>query len=400
MRLPWRPAPRGGPGAPRGVTGAAPAGYNPPMATDDERFMTAALAEARRGRGAVEPNPMVGAVLVRDGTEIARGFHERFGGPHAEVQALAAARASGADTAGATMYVTLEPCCHQGKTPPCTRALIDAGVTRVVAAMEDPDGKVAGRGLAELRAAGVAVTTGPCLRQARALLAPYVKLRTTGRPWVICKWAQTPDGLLALPASVGRWLSCEESRARVHDLRGLCDGICVGAGTVAADDPVLTNRSGRGRRPVRVVLDSSLRTPPASRLVRTVGEVPLMIATTAAALAGQAPAARSLRAAGAELLELPPAEGGVDLEALLNELGRRRWTHLLVEGGAAVLGSFIKAALADELLVFICPARAAAGAAAVLPRFDIADVREMLDLGEPREQTVGIDTLLRYVLTT
>jgi len=362
--------------------------------------MAAALAAARRGRGAVEPNPMVGAVLVRDGAEIAVGWHGSFGGPHAEVEALAAARRAGADPAGATMYVTLEPCCHHGKTPPCTAAVIDAGVARVVVAMQDPDENVSGRGLAELAAAGIDVTTGVCEDQARALLGPYVKLRTTGRPWVICKWAQTPDGLLALPPDGERWISGSESRARVHELRGLCDGILVGAGTVEADDPLLTNRSGTGAQPVRVVLDSSLRTSPESQLVLTARGTPLLIATTAAAAADRGPAAETLRNAGAELLELPPAKAGIDLPALLDELGRRKWTHLLVEGGAAVLRSFIDARLADELLVFVCPHHdVPPDAAAGLPRFDIADVRKALDLPKAEEQTLGNDTLLHYVLT-
>ena len=362
--------------------------------------MAAALAAARRGRGAVEPNPMVGAVLVRDGVEIARAWHGRFGGPHAEIEALAAAKRAGESPAGATMYVTLEPCCHQAKTPPCTRALIDAGVARVVAAIRDPDENVAGRGLAELRAGGIDVTTGVCEDQARALLGPYIKLRTTGRPWVICKWAQTPDGLIALPADLCRWVSGPESRGRVHHLRGLCDGILVGIGTVRADDPLLTNRSGKGRQPVRVVLDSSLRTPPDSQLVLTARQVPLLTATTSAAVAEKAAAAETLRNAGAELLELPATEGGVDLPALLDELGRRRWTHLLVEGGAAVLKSFIDARLADELLVFVCPpGDAGHGAETALPRFDIADVRKALGLGDPETETIGDDTLLRYVLT-
>ena len=362
--------------------------------------MAAALGAARQGRGAVEPNPMVGAVLVRDGAEIARGWHIRFGGPHAEIEALAAARDAGADPAGATMYVTLEPCCHHGKTPPCTRALIDAGVARVVVPVQDPDENVSGRGLAALRAAGVVVTVGVCRDQARALLGPYIKLRSTGRPWVICKWAQTPDGLIALPPDGDRWISCPESRAPAGALRGLCAGIVVGVGTVEADDPLLTNRSGHGPQPVRVVLDSSLRTPPESQLVTSARLAPLLIATTSGAVIGHVPAAETLKEAGAELLALPGAEAGVDLPALLDELGRRQWTHLLVEGGAAVLGSFINAGLADELLVFVCPPRdVPPGANELLPRFDIADVRETLDLGDAETETIGDDTLLHYVLT-
>lgn len=365
--------------------------------------MTAALDAARQGRGAVEPNPMVGAVIVRDGEEIARGWHAKFGGPHAEVEALAAAKRAGADVAGATMYVTLEPCCHRGKTPPCSRALVDAGLARVVAAMRDPDRNVSGGGLAELRAAGIDVALGVCEAQARALLGPYVKLRTTGRPWVICKWAQTPEGFLALPPGAGRWISGPESRRRVHELRALCDGILVGVGTVHADDPLLTNRSPGGRQPTRIVLDSSLRTPLDSQLVRSAGESPLLIAATAKGISRRAAAAEALAAAGVDLLELPPAGAGVDLCALLDELGKRQWTHLLVEGGAAVLESFIDARLADELLVFIGPAHdIPPGAAAVLPTFDIATLqsRETLALGDAEEQTAGNDTLLRIVLTT
>ncbi len=343
---------------------------------------------------------MVGAVLVRDGQQIAEGWHAAFGGPHAEIQALTAATDAGADPTGATMYVTLEPCCHHGKTPPCTRALIDAGVARVVVAMEDPDRHVAGRGLAELREAGIDVTIGVCEAEARELLAPYITLRTTGRPWVICKWAQTPDGLLALPPGTGWWVSGPESRQRVHQLRGRCDGILVGAGTVEADDPLLTNRSGEGKQPVRVLLDSSLRTSTDSQLVATLGAGPLLIATTAQALENRPTAADALRDAGAELIELPSSSAGVNLEALLDELGRRQWTHLLVEGGAAVLRSFVEARLADELLVFISPPREVGPAAiALLPRFDIADLRQGLDLPAPQEETIGQDTVLRYVLT-
>jgi len=368
--------------------------------TDDERFMTAALDAARQGRGTVEPNPMVGAVIVRDGVEIARGWHAKFGGPHAEVDALAAAKTAGADVAGATIYVTLEPCCHTGKTPPCSRALIDAGLTRVVVAMQDPDEHVSGRGLAELRAAGIEVTVGVCEPAARTLLGPYIKLRTTARPWVICKWAQTPEGFLALPPDAGRWISGPESRARVHELRSQCEGILVGVGTVEVDDPLLTNRSGSGAQPTRIVLDSALRTPLDSQLVRTANESPLLIATTAKGLARHAPAAKALADAGAELLELPPAPAGVDLPALLDELGRRRWTHLLVEGGAAVLESFIDARLADELLVFVGPAHDIPPAAAdLLPTFDIATLQKTFAMPPAQQEPVGDDTLKRIVLT-
>ncbi len=363
----------------------------PVMMEQDERFMSVAIDCARRGRGAVEPNPMVGAVIVRDGVEIARGWHRRFGGPHAERDALAAARDAGANVRGATMYVTLEPCCHYGKTPPCTDALLESGIARVVVGMLDPDERVSGRGVEILRSAGADVTVGVREGEVRELLAPYVKLRRQRRPWVICKWAQTADGLLAMPPGEGRWISGEASRRHVHELRGLCDGILVGVGTVLADDPLLTNRSGIGKQPVRVVLDSHLRTPSDCQLLRTLKESPVLIATTPAA---DGAAAGLLQTAGAEIVTLPASPTGVDLGALLDELGRRQWTHLLVEGGAGVLRSFLDGGLADELLVYVAPHRCP-DAPEDLPRFDIARIREQIPLVLHEEQTLGADRMLR-----
>jgi diaminohydroxyphosphoribosylaminopyrimidine deaminase/5-amino-6-(5-phosphoribosylamino)uracil reductase len=397
------------------------------MTKANEQFMRRALALARQGLGAVEPNPMVGAVIVRDGAVLGEGWHQRFGGPHAEVEALAAAGAGGSDVRGATMYVSLEPCNHHGKTPPCTEAIIASGLARVVAAMEDPDELVAGRGLAKLRAAGIEVEAGLCQAEARELLAPYVKLRTRKRPWVICKWAQTSDGRLALPAGAGppggsaRWISGDESRAMVHELRGYCDGICVGSGTVLADDPLLTNRAGRGRQPTRVVLDGQLRTPPGSRLIATASAgLPVLLATTARALEVRAASAGLLARQGVEFLALPAgARGGINLAALLDELGRRKWTRLLVEGGPTVIQRVISEHLADELWVFISPHAAHgrhAGAAAKdasnapdgepgaspteeLPRLDIRDLQAAGQLPKPRQTKVGPDTLLTFRLT-
>ena len=381
-----------------GCGGMGLCAYNSRMPTDDERFMTEALSLAERGRGRVEPNPMVGAVLVRDGRVLGRGWHGQFGGPHAEVEALADARKAGADARGAMMYVTLEPCCHYGKTPPCTEALIDAGVSRVVAAMDDPDPQVARKGFQQLRRAGIEVTTGVCQAAARRLLGPYVKLRTTSRPWVICKWAQTAGGLVALAPDAERWISCEASRAWVHELRSRCDGILVGVGTVLADDPLLTNRGRGGRQPTRVVLDSRLRTPLDSQLVKTAGEVPMIVATVCEAAGSRT--GEALRSAGAELLELPVDDRGLDLEALLDDLGRRNWTYLLVEGGPTVLSAFIHAGLADELLVFVAPPHPtdSEAAAGTLPRFDLADLQKTLALPSPQERTIGPDTLLRFLL--
>ena len=367
------------------------------MTSPDERFMRRALVLAAAGRGAVEPNPMVGAVIVRDGEVLGEGCHRRFGGPHAEIEALRSATAAGRNVRGATMYVTLEPCCHHGKTPPCAQALIEAGISRVVAAMQDPDEHVAARGFAMLREAGVEVEVGVCGREARRLLRAYIKLRTTGRCWVICKWAQTADGYLALPKGEGRWVSSAEARADVHRLRGRCDGICVGIEPVLADDPFLTNRSGVGGQPARVVLDTHLRIPLSCRLMRTMDTAPVIVAASKASSRAHPGRLEALRAAGAQVELLPADERGVDLAALLDALGKRRWTYLLVEGGAKVLGSFVAADLADELRVYVSPARVGCGAGA-LARFDVADLAERLG-GEPDERRrVGTDTMLKYIL--
>lgn len=367
------------------------------MRNEDKRFMSIALQCARRGRGAVEPNPMVGAVLVRNGAELARGWHKQFGFPHAEIEALSAAAEAGRDADGATMYVTLEPCCHFGKTPPCASALIEAGVARVVVAMEDTDQKVAGKGLAALRQAGIEVAVGVLDAEARELLGAYIKLQTKGRPWVICKWAQTPEGCLALPPDKGRWISGDEARAHVHRLRGQCDGICVGIGTVLADDPLLTNRSGSGRSPHRVVLDSKLRLPTDSWLATSAQGCPVIVATTTEAMTADLARVGELRELGVEVLDLPASPEGVDLGALLDELGRRQWTYLLVEGGANVLRSFIHGRLANELVVFTSATRCEPVGS--LPRFDVAEVLPVLSPRLAEERRFGADLMQRFVVS-
>ncbi len=335
----------------------------------DEKFMNQALGLASQGRGAVEPNPMVGALIVKNGVVVAQGLHERFGYPHAEANAIKACAPQ--DLRGSTVYVTLEPCCHLNKkTPPCAQALITAGVSRVVVAMEDPDENVSGRGVQMLRAAGVEVSVGVGRNDASALLAPYVKLRTQHRPWVILKWAQTADGYLSLPPQAGRWITNDASRGDVHKLRSLCDGICVGVKTVLADDPLLNNRSGHGRQPTRVVLDSTLATPCESRLVKSVDTSPVIIATSEQS--SRTPNADRLRQAGVEILPLPSGPGGIDLGAFLDSMGRRNWTHLIIEGGGHVLRSFHDLGLGDEYRAYIAPIRR--GDAGDGPRFALQDV--------------------------
>ena len=319
--------------------------------SDDEAVMRHALALAARGLGRVEPNPMVGAVLV-DGARnlIAEGFHERFGGSHAEANALAAA---GDRARGATLFVTLEPCCHFGKTPPCSRAVIAAGVKRVVAATGDPAPHVAGGGFAELRAAGVETEVGLCGDEARRLIAPFVTLTTLGRPFVHAKWAMTLDGKIASRTGHSKWISNAESRRVTHGLRGRMDAIVVGAATALADDPLLTARPPGPRTPVRIVIDARAVLPFDSHLVRTASESPVLLATTER---GDPERLRELTAGGVESFVLPgnPA-GRVPLDALLAELGRRRMTNVLVEGGSRLLGNLFDARLIDEVHVFLAP---------------------------------------------
>jgi diaminohydroxyphosphoribosylaminopyrimidine deaminase/5-amino-6-(5-phosphoribosylamino)uracil reductase len=299
--------------------------------------MRRALRLASAGRGAVEPNPLVGAVVVRNHRLAGEGWHQAYGGPHAEIFAL---QAAGESARGATLYVTLEPCCHFGKTPPCTHAILAAGIRRVVVAMPDPFPQVAGGGLEELQRAGVAVTLGICRPEAEALNAPYLTLLRLGRPWILAKWAMTLDGRIATRTGDSRWISGEASRARVHQRRGQVDGILIGSGTALADDPALTARPPGPRRATRVILDRRGRLPPNAQVVRTARETPTWILSERPNPAW--------REAGCEVSALP-------LRELFAEMGRRRWTNVLVEGGAGILGALLDAELLDEVEVYIAP---------------------------------------------
>ncbi len=315
----------------------------------EEVWMQRALLLAAYGKGRVEPNPMVGCVLVRDGRVVGEGGHAQYGGPHAEVEAL---RQAGRSARGATAYVTLEPCCHYGKTPPCTDALIAAGVRRVVVAMRDKLPPVSGRGVGILRKAGIKVAIGLCEEEAHRLNSPYLKLKATGRPWVVLKWAQSIDGKIATRTGDSKWISGKESLRYAHTLRGLMDAVIVGVGTVIADDPALTCRLVKARRrSTRIVLDPQLRTPLTAQLVRTTGKIPTVVAT-ARGMVGSAKA-RRLRAKGVEILGLPSSKRGLDLDRLLKELGGWGMTNVMVEGGGRTLGSFVDQALADEVMIFV-----------------------------------------------
>ena len=323
---------------------------------EDEKYMQTALELARQGIGSVEPNPAVGCVIVKDSQVVGRGWHERFGGPHAEINALSDCRANGIDPTGATMYVTLEPCCHVGKTGPCSEAVIEAGVSRVVVAVGDPCEHAAGGGIEQLKQAGIEVQVGLCQRQARLLNAGFFKHAETGGPWVIAKWAQSADGFIA--GGTQRWITNETSRRDVHRLRLRCQGILVGVDTVIADDPVLTVRIEGlkwQRQPLRIVLDSSLRIPTGMKVLDT-QQAQTLVVITSGTLQRQAKRIRSLAAAGVEILAVGEDDNGrCDLGQLLDELGRRGIQQLLVEGGRDVLNSCLQQGLVDEVRLYISP---------------------------------------------
>ncbi len=356
--------------------------------------MRRALAEAERGRGAVEPNPMVGAVVVRDGKAVGVGHHAFFGGPHAEVNAL---REAGEAARGATLYVTLEPCCHQGKTPPCTDGVIAAGIGRVVVAMADPFPKVDGGGIALLKKAGIAVDLGIDTAKARRLNAPYLKRLETALPFVTAKWAMTLDGKIATASGQSAWISGPRSRALVHELRGRVDAILVGIGTALADDPMLTARPPGPRTPARVVLDSAGRLPLTGKLARSAREVPVWLAVTE-----KAPIDRveKLEELGCEILKVSADQhGNVSILPLLKELGRRGLTNLLVEGGSQVLGAFLDARQIDAVDVFIAPIIAGGRHAfAPIAGLGVASMNEAFRLVEPEISMIDGDARVQGLM--
>jgi diaminohydroxyphosphoribosylaminopyrimidine deaminase/5-amino-6-(5-phosphoribosylamino)uracil reductase len=308
--------------------------------------MRLALREAARGLGRTSPNPAVGAVIVKGGRVIARGHHPRAGAPHAEVVAI---RRAGARAGGADLYTTLEPCNHWGRTPPCSEAILAAGVRRVFVGSRDPNPLVNGRGLRRLRRAGVEVVTGVLSEECDALNEPWFRFITRGRPHVTLKAAATLDGKIATRDGDARWVTGPEARALVHRLRDRSDAVLVGAGTALADDPRLTARlpRGRGRDPLRVVLDSHLSLPHTLRLFRQRSASPTLVAYAS----GRPPGALS----GVEFLRCRGRGGRVDLRDLLRQLARRNVTSLLVEGGAEVNRAFLEAGLADRVALFLAP---------------------------------------------
>jgi len=318
----------------------------------DHKFMRQALREAKKGIGWTSPNPSVGAVVVKNGTVLGKGYHRKAGTPHAEIHAL---QQAGPEAEGGTLYVTLEPCNHTGRTPPCTEAVLKAGIARVVIGMPDPNPGVSGGGAEFLVSQGLSVTTSILEQECREINLPFIKHVTTGLPWVILKAGMSIDGRIAARPGQSTMITGNESLRRVHALRSKADAILVGAGTVLVDDPSLTARlpQRQGRDPLRVVLDKELRMPESARMLRLKSSAQTWIFCSSKV---DKEKRRNLEAAGAVIKTVPvAAEGLLDLKAILAELGKSQVTSLLVEGGSSVHGSFLQANLVDQLLLFVAP---------------------------------------------
>jgi diaminohydroxyphosphoribosylaminopyrimidine deaminase/5-amino-6-(5-phosphoribosylamino)uracil reductase len=355
----------------------------------DRWHMRRALELAMLGQGHVEPNPMVGCVIVQGAEIIGEGWHRRFGEAHAEVEAL---RIAGERASGAAMFVTLEPCCHLGKTPPCTKAIVAAGIRRVVVAQRDPFPAVDGSGLAELRAAGIEVEVGVWEEEAQAINAPYLKLLSTGRPWVLAKWAMTLDGRTATRTGSSQWISSEESRQLAHRIRGRVDAIGIGRETARTDNPLLTARPPGPRTALRVVVDTRATLSSASQLVRTAREVPVLVAVGAASSSSER---RRLEQAGCEVFVCEADSHAGRLDQLLAELGRRKVTNVLVEGGGRLFGTFLDAGQIDEVHVFVAPILAGGeNARSPIDGEGVAEIAHAIKLDSPQWQQIGSDLYL------
>lgn len=320
------------------------------MTIQNEKFMQRAIDLAAKGLGLTAPNPPVGAVVVRDEKIVGEGFHPAAGQPHAEVFAL---RDAGDLARGADLYVTLEPCCHRGRTGPCTEAIVAAGVSRVFVGTEDPNPLVAGKGLDRLRCAGIEVFDGVLNSECNRLIAPFSKYVKSGLPYVVLKSAMTLDGQTATLSGDSKWISCEASRELVHQLRSQVDAIMVGSGTVLADDPQLTTRlPGGGRDPVRIVLDGSLKTSPSARVFDRSSEARTILVTSSD---HAEEALLPYRDVGADIVLSEQKSGSLDLTAVLSVLASHDLHYILLEGGSHLGGAMIRSGLVDRLMVFVAP---------------------------------------------
>jgi diaminohydroxyphosphoribosylaminopyrimidine deaminase/5-amino-6-(5-phosphoribosylamino)uracil reductase len=365
------------------------------MADQDKKYMQTALKLAQRGIGLVEPNPAVGAVLVKANQVVGKGWHKKFGGPHAEINALQDCQTLGVNPQGATMYVTLEPCCHHAKTGPCTEAIITAGVAKVVVAAIDPSEHANGKGIEQLRNAGIEVQIGVCEGQARLMNAPFFKFASTGKTWVILKWAQSIDGKVAYADTTRglQWISGEQSRKDVHKLRRRVQAILVGINTVIADDPLLTARPSNGNKAARIILDRNLRVPLDCKLLATTKQAPVLILTSRQTLLANPEIVDELTRKGAEVLACPQEQGCSNLPFLLDELAKRNVSQLLVEGGPTVIASFLKEQRADEIVVYVTP-KILGGKGSVGISPPMADLVEVVGLQHVDIERFGDDVRL------
>ncbi len=362
----------------------------PEFSAEDHFFMARALEQAERGRYLTSPNPSVGCVIVRDGLMIGAGHTLAAGQDHAEIQALKQCAAKGIDPAGATAYVTLEPCSHFGRTPPCADALVKAGLRRVVAACTDPFEQVAGRGLARLREAGIETSVGLLEAEAELSLRSFFSRLRRGRPWLRLKIAMSLDGKTALANGESKWITGPQARADVQRWRARSCAMLTGVGTILADDPLLTVRDfDIGRQPTRIIVDSRLRTPITAATLRQPGQILLVC--------GDAPVDRqqALEAAGATVLRLPGADGRVDLVALVAEMGRRSYNEITVEAGATLNGALLQAGVVDELLLYQAPILLG-GAARNAADLSLAALTERISGRMLDRRQIGADT--RYLL--
>lgn len=354
----------------------------------DEDFMKLALRLARRGLGKTSPNPMVGAVIVKDNRVIGKGYHHRFGGKHAEAEAIENARE---DISGAMMYVTLEPCCHYGKTPPCVDAIIQNNIGEVIIGTLDPYPDMKGKSVEILNGHGIKTKVGVLEEECRSLNEAYLKYMTSRLPFITVKFAQTLDGRIATSAGSSRWISSPASRRLAHKLRAQHDAVMVGIGTVIKDNPQLTVRLVRGRNPTRIVLDTRLRVPLDARVLMNQQEALTMIATTSGADGEKLSA---LRRMGIEVLTIPEDERGfIDLPRLLEALGQKGISSILVEGGAETITSLLRQKLADRLVVFTAPRIMGRGIEAV-GELDIKDVDSALKLTFKKVYRSGEDVVI------
>ena len=348
-------------------------------------FMRQALKLAEKGIGHTSPNPMVGAVVVRDDIVLGRGYYSEYGGKHAETQALSEA---GDGARGAVLYVTLEPCCHQGRTPPCADAIIESGIKQVHVAMIDPDERVSGEGVKRLLASGIGVETGLLEEESRKLNTAYIHHRQTGQPYVLLKLAQTLDGRIATRNGQSQWITGLSARKRVHLIRSRTDAVLVGVNTVLADDPRLTVRHVDGRQPRRIVLDSCARTPVSARILDN-------LSSTIICVSDKAPLDRinEFKRAGAEVLVLPAKAGYLSLESLKYELGKLGVVTLLVEGGSRVATSFLQARAVDQIAFFVAPRIFGSGVPSVA-ELEAEDLSKTLILEDAKFEQIGDDILV------